>query len=201
MSKRNINTQLNGLHLFNEAVGKEGDIVNTGTIHGTRRDYTLLKYTEYNQGRWFESKDITPYYRELTEMTEKEKQEFANLFFAGCTITKVFHRVTTDQLEVEFVDAVHLDETPVCTPLTHLQYLWLVIHGFRVGQERLHPGYKQKPTDYKPGDRVLCPTCGAPGRYDPMTSNVNESTTATYSDAVFFNTHTNLWECHDCWLK
>lgn len=52
----------------------------------------------------------------------------------------------------------------------------------------------------KHGDSLECPTCGAPGRFDTMSRGVDRNE-PEYEDAVFYNRHTKMWECYECWIK
>lgn len=53
-------------------------------------------------------------------------------------------------------------------------------------------------SQYVHGKEMKCPGCGADGRYDQMKSNGKR---IEFADAIWFNNHTNSWECYECWLK
>lgn len=52
----------------------------------------------------------------------------------------------------------------------------------------------------KHGDKLECPLCGAPGRYDEMVQGFQKNE-GEFEDAVWFNKFTRSWECYECWLK
>jgi hypothetical protein len=52
-------------------------------------------------------------------------------------------------------------------------------------------------SQYLHGKEMSCPACGAAGRYDEKKSNGKRP---EFADAVWFDTHTNAWKCHECWL-
>ena len=48
----------------------------------------------------------------------------------------------------------------------------------------------------KDGDIVICPNCGAEGRYDVYDNVLNK-----YNDSVWFDVFISEWACYNCWLK
>jgi hypothetical protein len=53
-------------------------------------------------------------------------------------------------------------------------------------------------SQYLHGKEMNCPKCGTAGRYDEKKSN---GKVTEFADAVWFDSHTNSWKCHECWLK
>ena len=47
------------------------------------------------------------------------------------------------------------------------------------------------------GMEMECPTCSAPGRFDPDLGN----TEPVFKDSIWFNKMTGLFECTECWNK
>lgn len=50
----------------------------------------------------------------------------------------------------------------------------------------------------KHGDACHCPTCGEQGVLDTKTK---EGEVVKFETSIWFNTHSQTWECHGCWLK
>lgn len=50
------------------------------------------------------------------------------------------------------------------------------------------------------GDKLDCPVCGAPGRFDVMRLG-KDSDEAEFDDAIWISRHGNGWECYNCFLK
>jgi len=50
------------------------------------------------------------------------------------------------------------------------------------------------------GTRMNCPGCLYPGTFDEMKSG-EDGNGSEFEDAIFLNSHTKEWECHECWLK
>lgn len=48
------------------------------------------------------------------------------------------------------------------------------------------------------GTVCACPSCYSTGRKDDMRRDGNK---AEFDDAVWLNSYTGFWECHECWLK
>ena len=57
------------------------------------------------------------------------------------------------------------------------------------------------------GSYGACPTCGFAGKFDTneFTNEEPESPegvfATSFDDSIWYNPHTNSWECADCWLK
>lgn len=47
------------------------------------------------------------------------------------------------------------------------------------------------------GEKIKCPTCGAPGRFDLMESG-RDKNSAEYDDAIWYS-KSGHWECYECW--
>lgn len=54
--------------------------------------------------------------------------------------------------------------------------------------------------DLEHGKIMKCPACGAPGKFDVMTSG-NKKNEAYFDDSIWNNRYEKKWECYDCWLK
>jgi hypothetical protein len=114
-----------GLHLGNEVCCIEEGETQYGILNAVKGNSIRVKYTEYNDGRWYHMRDSKPVCRSLDSITAVEQVEFAREFMAGVALEELLICVS-GWLRVGYCGL----ERPARVPET----LWCIAKGIYVGQ-------------------------------------------------------------------
>ena len=114
-----------GLHLGNEVCCIEEGETQYGILNAVKGNSIRVKYTEYNDGRWYHMRDSKPVCRSLDSITAVEQVEFAREFLAGSPI---------EELRVCDWGYVRLGYRGEERPAKVSETLWLISKGIYVGQ-------------------------------------------------------------------